>query len=99
MSVFHGINSFKKIAPPSAILAFSSGQKKPVATKPAALQLVYQYDISLEFNDEQATLLFLAISDQELLKDYIKTLDLQYYGQSPSKLFIHSISELTLFLC
>lgn len=45
-------------------------QKHPA--KPAAPQLVYQYDISLEFNDEQAILLFLAVSDRELLKDWIR---------------------------
>jgi hypothetical protein len=51
-------------------------------TKSAAPQLVYQYDISLEFNDEQAILLFLAVSKRELLKDYIKTRDLRYHGRS-----------------
>lgn len=60
-------------------------QKHPA--KPAALQLVYQYDISLEFNDKQAILLFLAVSDRELLKVYIKTMDLRYYGRSHREAF------------
>jgi hypothetical protein len=55
-------------------------QKHPA--KPAAPQLMYQYDISLEFNDKQAILLIMAVSTQELLKDYIKTRDLRYRGRS-----------------
>lgn len=50
--------------------------------KPAAPQLIYQYDISLEFNDKQAILLMMAVSTQELFKDYIKTRDLRYHGRS-----------------